>query len=804
MKTASRILCLILSVVMLITANITIVEAAVSVAVTEKLVATPTAGSVELSWKKVNNATGYKVYQVVDGKLKAIKTVSTTKHVVKDLTASETYTFAVKTYRKVDSKTYWSNSYKSVKVTTKNMGKTPTPKATATKNTVTLTWSKVEGATGYRIYQYSTTEKKYVTKATIEGKTSYKVTGLKVDTTYKFKIKPYAKTSKKTVWGKESSVVSIKTVDKTKAKFNGYVACVNEITLKWDKVPNATHYTVYVLKNGEYTKVATAIEKTSYKVKKLDSNKKYTFAVRGYKKAIGKDTQYTLSEPLAVKTKKAHTIVTDPAVAATCTKTGLTAGKHCSVCGTVTAQQKTVAKKAHSYTSSVTKQATCKATGVRTYKCSCGASYTENIAKKAHKIVIDPAVAATCTKTGLTEGKHCSVCGTVTVAQKTVAKSHNYTSSVTKQPTCKAVGVKTYKCSCGSTYTESIAKKAHTLATDPAVAATCTKTGLTEGKHCSICGTVTVAQKTVAKKSHSYTPSVTKQPTCTSTGVITYKCSCGESYNYTVDKTEHTVAIDCGFDATCIRTGLTEGKHCTKCQLVIVNQSTIPLKDHYDNNKDGRCDYCNKALTNVEPTTPPTTEPSNPDGLTAYRIMKYKEILEKETIYFKISTALDDGKVVPVEFARKNGNMYLNTFVELVENIDIESRIYYDKATGEMKAYADLGCWVYYDIPENEKDDMAVDEMLDELKIKYVGDITVSKANFNGKSVIKESFYNPLNGYTMSYYFDDETLVGIVKEHPRKVTDTIYVEKISNTVSDSYFEKPKGAIPMDLFEKLFG
>ena len=727
MKTASRILCLILSVVMLITANITIVEAAVSVAVTEKLVATSTAGSVELSWKKVNNATGYKVYQVVDGKLKAIKTVSTTKHVVKDLTASETYTFAVKTYRKVDSKTYWSNSYKSVKVTTKNMGKTPTPKATATKNTVTLTWSKVEGATGYRIYQYSTTEKKYVTKATIEGKTSYKVTGLKADTTYKFKIKPYAKTSKKTVWGTESSVVSIKTIDKTKAKFNGYVACVNEITLKWDKVPDATHYTVYVLKNGAYTKVATAIEKTSYKVKKLDSNKKYTFVVRGYKKAIGKDTQYTLSEPLAVKTKKAHTIVTDPAVAATCTKTGLTAGKHCSVCGTVTVQQKTVAKKAHSYTSSVTKQATCKAAGVRTYKCSCGASYTESIAKKAHKIVIDSAVAATCTKTGLTEGKHCSVCGTVTVAQNTVAK-----------------------------------------------------------------------------KSHSYTPSVTKQPTCTSTGVITYKCSCGASYTYTVDKTEHTVAIDCGFDATCITTGLTEGKHCTKCQLVIVNQSTIPLKDHYDNNKDGRCDYCNKALTNVEPTTPPTTEPSNPDGLTAYRIMKYKEILEKETIYFKISTALDDGKVVPVEFARKNGNMYLNTFVELVENVDIESRIYYDKATGEMKAYANMGCWVYYDIPENEKDEMDVDEMLDELKIKYVGDITVTKDKFNGKSVIKESFYNSLNGYTMSYYFDDETLVGIVKEHPRKVTDTIYVEKISNTVSDSYFEKPKGAIPMDLFEKLFG
>ena len=38
--------------------------------------------------------------------------------------------------------------------------------------------------------------------------------------------------------------------------------------------------------------------------------------------------------------------------------------------------------------------------------------------------------------------------------------------------------------------------------TDPAKAATCTASGLTEGKHCSVCKTVTVAQKTVAALGH--------------------------------------------------------------------------------------------------------------------------------------------------------------------------------------------------------------------------------------------------------------------------------------------------------------
>ncbi len=38
----------------------------------------------------------------------------------------------------------------------------------------------------------------------------------------------------------------------------------------------------------------------------------------------------------------------------------------------------------HSYTSTVTKQPTCSSTGVRTYTCSCGDSYTEEIAATGH------------------------------------------------------------------------------------------------------------------------------------------------------------------------------------------------------------------------------------------------------------------------------------------------------------------------------------------------------------------------------------------------------------------------------------
>lgn len=82
--------------------------------------------------------------------------------------------------------------------------------------------------------------------------------------------------------------------------------------------------------------------------------------------------------------------------------------------------------------------------------------------------------------------------------------THSYTSTVTKQPTCTATGVRTYTCSCGDSYTEVIPATGHTEVTIPAVAPTCTATGLTEGKKCSVCGTIITAQQTVAALGHSW------------------------------------------------------------------------------------------------------------------------------------------------------------------------------------------------------------------------------------------------------------------------------------------------------------
>ena len=88
--------------------------------------------------------------------------------------------------------------------------------------------------------------------------------------------------------------------------------------------------------------------------------------------------------------------------------------------------------------------------------------------------------------------------------------THNYSSTVTKAATCTEKGIRKYTCkNCGKTYDEEIAKIAHTVVTDQAVAATCTHTGKTEGSHCSVCGTVIKAQQEISATGHNYTATYT-------------------------------------------------------------------------------------------------------------------------------------------------------------------------------------------------------------------------------------------------------------------------------------------------------
>lgn len=187
--------------------------------------------------------------------------------------------------------------------------------------------------------------------------------------------------------------------------------------------------------------------------------------------------------------------------AATCTSKGKEERK-CERCGIKVEKELRML----SHTESewiIDKEATCSEEGKRHKECTGGCGYIfkeEIIPKKPHDFVVSSCT-ATCIDDGISYYK-CTVCGTEKSGDIVKALGHDWSGEwvVTKEPTCTRKGTETLTCTrCDKTQTRPIEALGHQVVIDPAVPATCTEPGLSEGSHCGRCGEVLKAQETVIK-----------------------------------------------------------------------------------------------------------------------------------------------------------------------------------------------------------------------------------------------------------------------------------------------------------------
>lgn len=127
-------------------------------------------------------------------------------------------------------------------------------KAVVTYNTVTLSWKKASGVSGYEVQRAA--GKNWKTLGTTK-KTKFKIKKLKTGTAYKFRVRAYKLSGKRKVYGPAASV-SATPVCAAPKNLKAAVLSPTTARLSWAKTAGATSYRVQKLNGKKWVNVADA------------------------------------------------------------------------------------------------------------------------------------------------------------------------------------------------------------------------------------------------------------------------------------------------------------------------------------------------------------------------------------------------------------------------------------------------------------------------------------------------------------------------------------------------------------------
>ncbi|MFQ9715818.1 MAG: Ig-like domain-containing protein [Blautia sp.] len=254
--------------------------------------------TVELSWKSMGGAEGYRIYRKIPGgTFKAIANVEGQSTVVyKDSTAvtGVTYLYTVRAVYTQSGETHLGPYVKKGIQGKAVLSQTGLERVQSWGyNGLRLTWDKVDGASGYRIYGVNLKTGKYQYLAqVISGDTTTYVDGeLTCGQTYTYKVRAFRNVQGEKVFGAYSSAMKGKPVPRQATISSVKKASSTSLEICWKKVNGASGYRIYRIdtKTGKYQYV-TQVSRgslTAYTEKGLRRNTSYQYRIRAYRTVNG-------------------------------------------------------------------------------------------------------------------------------------------------------------------------------------------------------------------------------------------------------------------------------------------------------------------------------------------------------------------------------------------------------------------------------------------------------------------------------------------------------------------------------------
>lgn len=199
-----------------------------------------------------------------NGKEINIANPKASSYVITNRDKNASYFVQIRPYVVLDGKTYY-NTQCVPRYTAKTSGL----KFKNESNAITLSWNKKSGASGYQIVEYNSATKSYKSVVHVSAKTtSYRISGLKSSTLYKYNVRPYIKIGNNYCYGCYTADLQTR----TKSANTSIVSAVqngSNINVKWYPVQGS----------GYVLRFATKADFSNAKEIYINDSRTYTYVI---------------------------------------------------------------------------------------------------------------------------------------------------------------------------------------------------------------------------------------------------------------------------------------------------------------------------------------------------------------------------------------------------------------------------------------------------------------------------------------------------------------------------------------------